>query len=499
MNLKRFFKYTAVVGGLALATVSCQDYLDINKDPNAVVDAPIEQLFTSATGSLGFYGGSDMERYSCLISQHLSGTAPNQTGDYERYLLSATDLNNSWDLAYSTILSDLELVIQKAVTEKSPNYGGPAKILKAYMFQLLVDAYGKVPYTEGLKFTKITSPAYDDGSTIYPALITLLDEAIADVNNTTSAKSPAANSTIFTGAWSAQKPKWERLANTLKMRLLLHYSKIDKAKAVTEIGKLAAANVMASNADNFQMAFFNVPGQYNSIHQFEISRANYLFANATTVDMMNAKSDPRRSKYFTTFPLYSGLYKGSPAANLASNLKFSRLFTYLRGDTTTSGAITPAADGSISSTQYTYTGAAPIRLLTFAEYNFIRAEAAVLGVAGVSADSFYRSGIRAAMSMAGVTAAAAEAYVVANPFPTAGTDADKIKRIIEEKYIASFGIIMESWTDYRRTGYPVLPLPAGAQYPAVPRSFLYPQSEKDRNPNSPAQKADLSERVFWDK
>jgi hypothetical protein len=499
MNLKRFFTYTAFLGGLAVAMVSCQDYLDINKDPNAVVDAPIEQLFTSATGSLGFFGGSDLNRYSSLISQHWSGTLPNQTGDYERYVISATDVNNSWDLAYSTILSDLELVIQKSVTEKSPNYGGPAKILKAYMFQLLVDAYGKVPYTEGLKFSKVIAPKFDDGATIYPSLITLLDEAIADVNNTTSVKAPAANSTIFTGSWASQKPKWERLANTLKMRMWLHYSKLDKAKAVTEIGKLAAANVMASNADNFQMAFFNVAGQYNSIHQFELSRGNYLFANATMVDMMNTKADPRRPKYFTTFPLNSGVYKGSPSANTSGNIKFSRLFTYLRGDSTNTAAVVPASDGSVSATQYTFTGTAPIRMLTFAEYNFIRAEAAVYGVAGVSADSFYRLGVRAAMSMAGVTAAATEAYIAANPFPTAGTEADKIKRIIEEKYVASYGIIIEPWTDYRRTGIPALVVPTNAQYPTVPRSLFYPQSEKDRNPNSPAQKGDLSERIFWDK
>jgi Starch-binding associating with outer membrane len=498
MNLKRFFKYTFFLGGLALSTFSCQDYLDINKDPNAVLDAPIEQVYTSAIVSLGFFAGSDLDRYSTLIAQQWSGTLPNQTGEYERYNISGTDVNNSWNLVYSTTLSDLELVIQKADKEKSPNYGGVAKILKAYTFQLLVDAWGNIPYTEALKFTDNTSPKFDDASTIYPALIATLDAAIADIN-ATSVKSPASNSSIYTGTWASQKPKWERLANTLKMRMYLHYSKLDKAKAVSEIGKLTSANLMTSNTDNFQMPFFNVSGQQNPIAQFEVSRGNYLFGNATTVDMMNAKADPRRSKYFMTFPLYSGQYKGSPAGNLASNLKFSRLFTYLRGDTLNTAPIAAAADGSVSATQYTFNGIAPIRMLTFAEYNFIRAEAAVLGVAGVSADSFYRSGIRASMSMAGVTTAAAETYIAANPFPTAGTDADKIKRIIEEKYIANFGVIMEPWTDYRRTGYPVLTVPSNALFPAVPRTLLYPQSELDRNPNTPQSRVDPTERLFWDK
>ncbi|MEP7322013.1 MAG: SusD/RagB family nutrient-binding outer membrane lipoprotein [Saprospiraceae bacterium] len=497
MNLKRFFKYSIFLIGIMISSGACKDYLDINQDPNAVLDAPIEQVYTSATVSVGFFAGSDLNRYSSLIAQQWSGTLPNQTGEYERYNISGTDVNNAWNLVYSTALSDLELVIQKAVAENSPNYAGPAKILKAYLFQLLVDTWGNIPFSEALKFTEITAPKFDDASTIYPALISLLDQAIADIN-ATSVKSPAANGSIFTGSWASQKPKWERLANTLKMRLFLHYSKIDKAKAVAEIGKLTSANVMTSNTDNFQMAFFATSGQQNPIHQFEVNRGNYLFANATIVNMMNSKSDPRRPKYFTAFPLYSGKYVGSPSANLQSNIKFSRLFTFLRGDTTNTAPIVPAADGSISATQYPYNGTAPIRMLTFAEYNFIRAEAAVLGVPGIAADSFYRSGIRASMAMAGVTTAATDAYIGANPFPDAGTDAEKIKAIIEEKYVANFGVVVEPWTDFRRTGYPALVIPSNALFPATPRSLFFPQSEIDRNPNA-KQKADPSEKIFWDK
>jgi Starch-binding associating with outer membrane len=499
MNLKRFFKYAFFLGGLTFSTSACQDYLDVNKDPNAVLDAPIEQIYTAAGASVGFFAGSDLSRYSALIAQQWSGTLPNQTGEYERYNITGTDVNNAWNLVYATTLSDLEKVILKAEGEKSPNYGGVAKILKAYTFSLLVDAWGNIPYTEALKFTDNTNPKFDDAASIYTALIALLDSGIADVNSTASVKSPGVNSTIFTGTWTAQKPRWERFANTLKMRMFLHYSKIDKTKAVAEIGKLATANVMTGNADNFQMAFFNVSGQQNPIHQFELSRGNYLFGNATMVDMMNAKSDPRRARYFTAFPLYSGIYKGSPSANLQSNIKFSRLFTFLRGDTTTTAPLAPAADGSISATQYTFTGTAPIRMLTFAEYNFIRAEAAVYGVAGISADSFYRSGIRASMSMVGIAGPATENYIAANPFPTAGTEADKIKRIIEEKFIANHGVIMEPWNDYRRTGYPALVVPSNAAFPAVPRTLLYPQSELDRNPNAPKTRVAPTDRVFWDK
>jgi hypothetical protein len=57
---------------------------------------------------------------------------------------------------------------------------------------------------------------------------------------------------------------------------------------------------------------------------------------------------------------------------------------------------------------------------------------------------------------------------------------------------------MEAWNDWRRTGYPAITMPPNALTNFTPRSLFYPQSEIDLNPNAPAQKADMSERVFWD-
>ena len=82
----------------------------------------------------------------------------------------------------------------------------------------------------------------------------------------------------------------------------------------------------------------------------------------------------------------------------------------------------------------------------------------------------------------------------------------KVKKIIEEKYVANFGVINEPWTDWRRTGYPSqivkVPNAAVASSPDVPRSLFFPQSEFDLNkanlPNQD-QKLNMLVRVFWDK
>lgn len=491
MNIKKYIKYSLVIGGLSFGAASCSDYLDINKDPNAILDAPIEQVLTSATTSLGFWAGSDLHRYTSLMTQQFSGQgqgATTQNQEYERYNITGSDLNNVWSLMYSTILSDLELVIQKAQAENSPHYEGIAKIMQAYVYQVIADGWGAAPFTEALKFTANKQPKFDNAEQVYPELIKMLDDGIAKINAATSVKSPAANATFFTGAWSAARPRWERLANSIKLRLYLHQSKANRAFAVQQINAMvtANANFMATTADNFQMSFVNSPRNQNPIHQFELDRQNQFFPNHTLVEMMNTRNDPRRPRYFTAFPLYSNTYKGAKG-NDAPSTNYSRMHIYLRGDTTN------AAGGAL-----TYNGTAPTRLLTYAEYCFIRAEAALYGVSGISADSFFRQGIRASMSMAGVSTAMAEAYIAANGTLT-GTEAQRVQRIIEEKFVANYGVAMEPWTDFRRTGFPTLTPPSNAILNAVPRSFFYPQSEIDLNPNAPKQKSDMSERVFWDR
>lgn len=509
MQLSKFIRYSVLIVGFSLYSTSCKDFLDVNVSPNAIVDAPIEQIFTTATVSIGFFGGSDLHRYSALMAQQFSGQgqgATTQPQEFDRYNIQGSDLNNVWNFVYATILSDLELVIQKAGTENSPHYAGAAKVLKAYMFQLLTDAWGKVPYSEALKFTSNTAPIFDDGEAIYGDLQRQLDQAILDLNAATSIKSPGTNSTIFTGPFASSKARWIKLANTLKLRLYIHESKKNRAATVTNITNLvnSGATFMESNADNFQMGFVNEARRQNPIHQFELDRANQFFPAHTLVELMNERNDPRRPRYFTPYPFTrpfeTATFTGAKSGD-APSFKYSRMHTFLRGDTTNANAAVAQADGSITNTAYAYNGTAPVRMLTFAEYNFIRAEAAVYGAPG-DAQQFFQAGIRASMAASGLSTAAIDAYFadVANEdFVTlTGVEATDVERIIKQKYIASYGVVMEAWNDWRRTGHPALLFPVNALTSFTPRSFFYPQSEIDLNPNAPAQKTDMSERVFWD-
>ncbi len=566
----RNFKIIMILSGI-LIVGSCKQQLDINKNPDALPSSfnLYPQLLTSAEVNLGFEAGSDLFRYTTQIMQMMSGQAsqPNQTYEYGRYNITGSDENNVWSSIFATTLSDLELVINQATAAGSPHYAGVAKILKAYEFSLVVDTWGDVPYSEAQQLDLNTQPHYDDDDAIYPKLISLLTEAINDVSATTSILSPGTNSTFYTnGTFATARPFWIKLANTLKLRLLLHYSKKDPAFCVAQITALvntAGITFMASNADNFQHLFFDVANQRSPISAFEVSRPNYLFADAKMLGIMNAKSDPRRAFYFSSFPLVTGFipinlttnattsgtvlkfpsttgvvvnvgvsgnnipagtivtaltatdvtisnaltgsgaasgtivnfapnYIGVSATSLpaAPNNNYSRIHTFLRG------AVTTAAVGTNSAV---YSGAAPQRMISFAEYNFIRAEAALMGAPG-NAQQFFTDGITASMQEAGVSAEDLAKYKALNGTLT-GSNAQKLQQIIEEKYIALFGVSVEPWTDWRRTGYPALSVPSNVinSVSAVPHTLFYPQSEIDLNPNCPGQKsADLQNKVFWD-
>lgn len=482
-NIKN--KILATVFLVAFLVNSCE-FGDINESPNSLIAAPIAQQLSSLTVNVGFLAGSDLNRYSSLIMQQYSGQSNGATSQmqfFEQFQIVGSDLNNVWSSFYATILNDAENIIVDATASNSPHYSGVAKILKAYTYQLAVDTWGRIPYSDTQKLAANVKPKYDSDEVIYTEIIKLLDQGIAEVNEPTSTISPGTNSTIYPGVFSTTRNNWIRFANTLKLRIFLHYSEKNPSFAKSNIDALIASGVplMTGNVDSFQMNFFDVANARNPIDQFQTNRVGNLVANARIVNMMNAKTDPRRQFFFTQLPANSGLYVGAIAGAPASPTSYSTFHTYLRGTLTGT----------------TYSGAAPIRMLTFAEYNFIRAEASLRFTSPGTAQTFFQEGIRASMLSAGVAATDITTYLAANGTLT-GTPAQQLEQIINEKYIASYGVVLEPWTDFRRTGYPALTLPSNAIVPYFPRSLFYPQSEIDLNPENAKQKAGMNVKVFWD-
>ncbi|SDY09060.1 SusD/RagB family nutrient-binding outer membrane lipoprotein [Hymenobacter psychrophilus] len=493
MRFPPFTKYAAFALSLGLLG-SCDNFLDINQSPNAVLAAPAANVLVAAQSHLGFLMGSDIHRFSSLFVQQFSGQGGSgvQTAEYDRYNVTATDLNNAWRAGiYGGALADMQKLIEQTQTT-SPKYAGISKIMQAYLFSVTTDAFGDIPYTDALKFAGNVQPGYDPSQQIYANLITLIDAGVKDLDGE-SVDKPGADDLVYGGDLA----KWRRLANTLKLRLYIHYYPNKSGEINSQLAALVAqavqtpGNFITTNADNFQVAFESAANRQNPIDQFERQRPNTFFPSSTLVTLMNQKADPRRPFYFTPSPApappapdqYTGAGNGTGVAG-PPNTAFSRMHVYLRG---------PLAPGSTTN----YTGSAPIRMLTAAEHFLILAEYYTRTGNLAAARTNYESGVRASMTNAGVAPASITTYLAAVPAFTAGT---ALRQIIEEKFVANYGVAVEPWTDWRRTGFPQLaPAANDVTNGVIPRILPYSDLERVANPGNTPVRANLTTpSVFWD-
>lgn len=519
MKIKNIIK-TVVFSASLLITTGCNNFLDVNVNPNLTLANPPNLILPSIESTLGFTMGSDIHRYTLLFVQQLAAQNGRQTVEYDLYRIQPTEVNQSFRAnLYAGVLADVEEILKKDASLTHPHYFGIAKIIKAYTYHIITDLWGDVPFSEAIKaFEGNFQPAADPSSAIYPALIGIINEGIADLKKTppvTVTSAPATDDYIYGGNIS----RWIRLGNSLKLRLYLHMANVPgfNTSVISDfISATPATEFMTSVADNFRQPFATLAQRQNPIHQFILNRTDDIAVGATIVNLMNAKTDPRRASYFTPSPFspallfsppintnsgYVGLLNGQGGTGV--NNQLSRMHTYVRGSVTTPVTSIPAGPAlSVSGvTGLAYDGSAPVRMFTFAEYNFIRAELAMRYGAPGDPQAFFQAGIRASFADAGLTADA-DAYLATNAGTLSGTPEERLKKLIEEKYVANYMVAVEPWNDWRRTGYPLLNLLPSTLSPGnngrVPRALPYPQQEVDANPKL-VQRANLREKpVYWD-
>lgn len=514
-----FLKHTRILAVAALLSIAtgCNNYLEVNLDPTSPTSSPTNLLLTSAETYTGFNSGSDLNRYTLLFSQQIAAQNGRQTENFDAYIIQASELNGIFrNQLYGGPIADLEQVLAKDPATTHPAYFGIARLLKAYNYSLITDIWGDVPFSEALKGTANLQPKADASRDIYNGLITLIDQGIADLAKTSPLGAPSVDDLIYGG----NVQRWTRFGNTLKLRLYLHMlqgqSVTPEAVAtfVRNTETSTTTGFMTAVADDFQLAFEATANRQNPVHQFIIARTDDIAVSATIVDLMNARIDPRRSAYFTPFPFspaalsapasttggYVGLANGTGGGGVRNNL--SRLHSYVRGNVTTPTASIPAGPNLTVSgaTALAYDGTAPVQMLTFAEYNFIRAELALRYSGPGSAQEFFTRGITASFTDAGQASQAA-GYLTRQG-TLSGTPDAQLRQLIEEKYIANFMVAVEPWNDWRRTGFPTLSrIPTNIVNPnsngRIPRVLLYPQQEVDANAN--LKQRTYNERpVFWD-
>src|SRR4051812_154543 len=193
-----------------------------------------------------------------------------------------------WTAYYQSVIKNTYDAMQRAKANPArSNMYNMARIYQSYVFMILTDEYGDIPYTEGGAGVtdQVLFPTYDKQQDIYPKIIQELTEAAAALN---------ASGTIETGdmLYAGDIAKWKKFAYSLLLRAGMRLVKVDAGKAQSTVQAAVAGGVITVNADN---AFVRHDANYqgplgNMLNGTE--GANF-YLTKPFVDYLKKTSDPR--------------------------------------------------------------------------------------------------------------------------------------------------------------------------------------------------------------
>jgi len=515
------FKLLTVFTVLLFSFISCtKDFDEINKNNNRPTSdqAAPEMLLTNCIEMLTdrvheIFLGEEMG--SCWVQQQ----AKVQYTDEDRYRPRISVINNTWTSLYATSGMDAEAII-KLSTARGADYDyyrACGIVLKTYTMSVLTDLFGDVPYFDAFKARPndggILSPAYNTQKEIYVDMIAKLDTA----NTIFASDRPAI---IGDNLFGNDILKWRKFANSLRLRLLLRMSDrsasgVGEVNVPVEMTKMLVTNaadypIFTSNADNAALAYLGSSPNNNPVNENRKTRDDHRVSQ-TIIDWMwtyNSNADWRVCVY-ANLAVKSSNYVGMP-----NGLESAAAAAYLGN----------GLDQTSKLGDYFTAATAPGMLMSYAELNFILAEAVQRGfIVGstTTAQEYYEAGILASYTQFSTLAAKAiSTFGLSASTTAADLAADYIARdgkwivgseleiIGRESWLATFDQGLQSWFNWRRTGFPVL-IPAADSYnPAgIPQRVYYPSDEYARNnanvnaaaaSQSLVGTSDLNTMVWWD-
>ncbi|HXC04839.1 MAG TPA: SusD/RagB family nutrient-binding outer membrane lipoprotein [Bacteroidia bacterium] len=459
MKTKKIFIFALAAFSLA----ACRRGNDLTVSPNQPLNATPSTMLTGVEANTTMNYEAGMARITAIFMQYQSGCVAQSTA-YDEYIMTSSDMDNYWNGLYVGAMKNAKLLYTQ-YEGTYPWYAGIAKINMAINLGIATELWGDVPYSDAFNFDQgVNMPHFDPQSTLLSptgAIQTLLDQAIADLSKPTSANItvPGADDLIFGGNNTA----WIKTAWTLKARFHNLCSNSDPTGSANRvIADLTGATVMTANTDNCKTAHNSAtdPNQWAS---FQDGRG-YNFACQTLIDSMKNMLDPRTPWYFDTTGTSGAGPQGNP---LGTSNGGSTLGPYL----------------------YNTAENLPTPLVTYAESQFLLADAYARLGQTANAVAALNTAIKASVSdvtSGANTGATLATYTLANT---------TVHTIILEKWKAMFGQPMESYSDYRRTGFPQLKPRPGAALTFIPKRF--PTDLGEITANSNAVVYPLSTKVWF--
>jgi hypothetical protein len=511
--IKKYASLMLIPG--ALLVNSCDDFGDVNVNPNAISAPTPEYVFSKA-----IYDGTSVgsNHASLLLGNMQYLTSYNDVAGFGSKYVAAQQLRSSnvFSDAYPNQINEITEVIKALQDDATKvNQLSIARIWRVFCFSRLTDVYGDIPYAEAAQgFNQgIYQPAYAPQSEIYADMLKELEEATAALNATGTTF--GAGDVIYSG----NVDKWRKFGYSLMLRLGMRLTNVPNSPSQTWVQKAITGGVIMDDADIAAVRNYNATGQNITRNPIANSLYNsdYIARNGKTnteggkyqetfIDSLKANNDPR-------LPILSIVWTGPDGARVPSNDPAIQ-----QGMADDEPGVAPANFGDLSepnpATVLNLAGAQLI--FTTQEVNFLLAEAALRGwYSGDTPAELYEAGIRAGMRQwqisVGNAGAIAQAdiddYVADHPLVTSVDTEGQLEQIYTQFWMGAFPDATEVFNTYRRLGYPALTpnnYGGNATGGQLIRRFMYPTSEQTLNTTSyraavARQGADnLNTHVWWD-
>lgn len=464
------------------ALYSCRkDFKEINKNPNASTTATPEALLGPALyGTVNNNLSRAMRLNNVLMQDHVPLSNNNDIG---RYMIRPSESDYMWNNWYLQLNNFRDMYL-KATDVNDTTMMGIALICDVWVSSLITDMFGDVPYFEAARGREgIYEPKFDAQQEIYADLYVKLEQAnqLLALNKAVASDKKAADP-----LFQATPLLWRRFGNSLYLRLLMRASGKSQLNTAAEVTRIVeteadAYPMISSNEESAVLKFSTTPPYVSEFYNYR----DYDFNGAVSlseffINNLNQWHDPRLSLWATEASL--GVYLGVPSGY---------------------------AEGQVPEQMSTYLAALknnPLigNIMNYAEVQFLLAEAALKGMIGTPAKDYYQEGVNNAITFWDKEVPEDYLGLEGIAWSEANSMEQKMELIHVQKYYSLFFTDFQQWSEYRRTGHPVLPLGAGVQNNGqMPARFKYPvyvQSVNREHYNEAVSRMggdDINIKVWW--